>query len=101
MADLLPIQHLENYTLRYPQEVLLVRAEIAGELAEILVFRGFSSSLTGPTATDPDVPVLPPAAEITAIDRLQAPYTPDAPQYLEQHLSWPVFSARLSADNLP
>ncbi|NJN22693.1 MAG: hypothetical protein HC812_17865, partial [Leptolyngbya sp. RL_3_1] len=76
VAELLPIHRLETYTQDHPQEVLLVRAAIAGEPAEILVFRGFSSSLTGPTAFDPDVPVLPPTAEITAIDRLQAPYNP-------------------------
>ncbi|MGD1909048.1 MAG: hypothetical protein ACFB0C_24095 [Leptolyngbyaceae cyanobacterium] len=96
MADALPIQRLENYTLRHSQEVLWVKAVIAGEPSEILVFRGFSSSLTGATAFDPDVPVLPSEATITSIDRLQGPYRPDAPQYLEQDLSWPTFASRLS-----
>lgn len=96
MVELPPIHRLENYTLRHAQEVLLITAKIAGEPAEILVFRGFSSSLTGPTAFDPDVPVLPPAAEITSIDRLQGPYTPDAPQYLEKAVSWSAFAGRLS-----
>jgi hypothetical protein len=79
MAEASPIQRLENYTLRHNQEVLLVKSAIAGESAEILVFRGFSSSLTGATAFDPDVPVLPAEATITSIDRLQGPYTPTSP----------------------
>lgn len=41
VAELLPIHRLETYTQDHPQEVLLVRAAIAGEPAEILVFRGF------------------------------------------------------------
>lgn len=100
MAALLPIQRLESYTLRHAQEVLLVKAAIAGEPAEILVFRGFSSSLTGATAFDPDVPVLPPEAEIITIDRLQGPYIPEAPRYLEQDVSWPIFADRLSEAGL-
>ena len=50
---------LEQYTLQRPQEVLIVKAEIAGEEDEIAIFRGFSSSLMRPTAFDVDVPILP------------------------------------------
>lgn len=90
-----PIQRLEQYTLRYPQEVLLVSAAVEGETDEVAIFKGFSSSLCRPTAYDPDVPVLPPAAEITAIARLQSPYQPENPQYLEQNISWPHMEQRL------
>ena len=79
---------LEQYTLKRPQEVLLVRASIGDELDEAAVFKGFSSSLTRATASDPDVPVLPDTANIIEIDRLRSPYTPDAPQYIQQGLTW-------------
>ncbi|MEM9907095.1 MAG: hypothetical protein AAF921_18930 [Cyanobacteria bacterium P01_D01_bin.44] len=88
---------LESYTLKHPQEVLLVKAEIDGEPDEILIFRGFSSSLMRPTAFDPDVPMISPGANIIQIDRLQAPYQPDAPQYLEQGLSLNEFLSRLDS----
>lgn len=92
---MIPIQRLEQYTLRYPQEVLLVSATCAGEADEIAIFKGFSSSLCRPTAFDPDVPVLPPEAEITAIARLQSPYQPEDPHYLERDISWPEMNRRL------
>ncbi len=79
---------LEQYTLRRPQLVLLVRAVIDGQEDEVLIFRGFSSSLMHPTAADPEVPVLPEAAEIEAIDIMAGPYNPTAPQYLQRGLSW-------------
>ncbi|MEM6425858.1 MAG: hypothetical protein AAGF66_11905 [Cyanobacteria bacterium P01_H01_bin.119] len=90
-----PGQQLEQYSLRYPQEVLRVTAEIDGETDEILIFRGFSSSLVRSTAADPDVAVLPATAKIISIDRLQGPYNPDTPQYLEQALTWSDFQTRL------
>ena len=88
-------KQLEQYTLQNPQEVLLARVEIDGELDEILIFRGFSSSLMRPTAFDPDVAVLPEDAVIIAIDRLSGPYQPENPQYLERQISWEEFSQRL------
>jgi hypothetical protein len=107
MMPMLPIQRLEKYSLRHPQEVLLVRAEIVGEaevageanavivdevmVDEVMVFKGFSSSLVNPTAFDPDVPVLPEGAVITAIARLRGPYNPQSPEYLEQDVTWATF----------
>jgi hypothetical protein len=87
MADSIAKQ-LENYTKINPREVLLVRAEIDGITDEILIFRGFSSSLVRPTAADPDVLVLPEGATIVGIDRLRAPYNPDQPDYIQQNLTW-------------
>lgn len=78
---------LEQYTLKRPQEVLLVTAEIEGEPDQIAIFKGFSSSLVRATAYDPDVPMLPENAEIIAIDRLIAPYRPAQPQYLQQGMT--------------
>ena len=79
---------LEQYTLRQPQLVLRVAAVIDGQEDEVLIFRGFSSSLMHPTAADPEVPVLPAAAEIQAIDIMVGPYNPTAPQYLHRGLTW-------------
>jgi hypothetical protein len=79
---------LEQYTIKRPQEVLIVHAEIEGEPDEITIFKGFSSSLVRPTAFDPEVPMLPETAQIIAIDRLKSPYTPQSPIYLEQGLTW-------------
>lgn len=85
---------LERYTLQHPQEVLLVHAEIGGEADQILVFRGFSSSLMRSTAFDPEVPVLSETAVIHHIDRLQGPYRPEAPQYVERDITLENFLAR-------
>ncbi len=78
---------LEQYTLKRPQEVLLVTAEIDGEADEITIFKGFSSSLVRPTAFDPDIPMLPETAKILTIDRLQAPYNPVIPRYIQRGLT--------------
>lgn len=88
---------LEQYTLQYPQEVLIVKAEVAGEPDEIAIFRGFSSSLMRPTAFDIDIPILPEDAHILSIDRLQGPYDPANPKYLQQDLAWKDFLAHLTA----
>ncbi|WP_088890885.1 DUF7734 family protein [Leptolyngbya ohadii] len=77
-------RRLELYTLKRPQEVLIVHTEIGSEPDEIAIFKGFSSSLMNPTAYDPEVPVLPEDARITAIDRLYAPFNPQNPRYIEQ-----------------
>jgi len=79
-------QRLEHYTLKHPQEVLILDAEIDGEPDCIMVFRGFSSSLMRSTAFDPDVAVLPETAIGLRADRLRSPYNPDDPQYLERDL---------------
>ncbi|MBU6228130.1 MAG: hypothetical protein KGQ93_00330 [Cyanobacteria bacterium REEB459] len=91
----MPIRRLEQYTLKHRQEVLIVHGLVAGAPEEIIIFRGFSSSLTRPTAADPDVLILPEAAEITSIDIVAAPYQPDQPQYLDRFLSWQQMDQRL------
>jgi hypothetical protein len=89
-------RRLEQYTIKRPQEVLIVTAEIAGEEDQIAIFKGFSSSLMRPTSFDPDVPVLPPEAKIVAIDRVASPYNPDAPRYIQQGLTWETMQQLLS-----
>ncbi|MFM9265489.1 hypothetical protein [Tychonema sp. BBK16] len=86
---------LEQYTVKRPQEVLIVQVEIDGEPDEIAVFKGFSSSLVRSTAFDPDIPVLPEGAKIISIDRLAGPYNPNSPRYLQQGLSWETMQSLL------
>ncbi|MEC4812457.1 MAG: hypothetical protein SAK29_04150 [Scytonema sp. PMC 1069.18] len=89
-------KRLEQYTIKRPQEVLLVTAEIAGDQDQIAIFKGFSSSLMRPTAFDPEVPVLPDEAKIIRIDRVASPYTPEAPRYIEQDMTWEKMQTLLS-----
>ena len=88
---------LERYTEQRPQEVLLVTADVEGEVDQVVIFRGFSSSLVRSTAFDPDEPVLPGHAVIQVIDRLHSPYDPSQPRYIQQGLTWeeiqPLFEA--------
>lgn len=88
-------QQLEAYTMTHPQEVLVVRVQVNDGIDEIAIFKGFSSSLTRPTEFDPDVPMLSDEDDILGIDRLQAPFNPQDPQYIEQNLSWLQMSSRL------
>jgi hypothetical protein len=93
-------QKLETYSSNNPQEVLLVKLKIAneidseldGELDEVMIFRGLSSSLMRSTAFDPDVPVISDQAEILTIDRLKAPYKPNHPNYIQQAITWQEFT---------
>ncbi|WP_293123448.1 hypothetical protein [Microcoleus sp. bin38.metabat.b11b12b14.051] len=95
MADSIA-DRLEQYTIKRPQEVLIVKAQIDGEFDEIAIFKGFSSSLVRSTASDPEVPVLPSGAEILSVDRLESPYNPNNPRYLQQGLSWETMGSLLS-----
>ena len=94
MADSIA-RRLEEYTIARSHEVLIVKAEIDGEFDEIAIFKGFSSSLMRSTAFDPDVPVLPEGAKIVSVDRLQSPYNPNNPRYLQQGLSWETMRSLL------
>lgn len=89
-------KRLEQYTAKRPQEVLILSVEIADEEDQIAIFKGFSSSLTRPTAFDPDVPVLPDEAKIIKIDRVASPYNPETPRYIQQGLSWDNMQLLLS-----
>ena len=91
---------LEQYTLQHLDEVLLVRLDVDGTPDEVVIFKGFSSSLMRPTAFDPDVPTIPETATIKTVDRLRGPYQPASPEYLERHISWSDFSDRLTAAGL-
>lgn len=81
-------KRLEQYTVKRPQEVLLVTVEIADAQDKVAVFKGFSSSLMRPTAFDPDVQVIPDEAIIISIDRIASPYNPEDPRYIQKAISW-------------
>lgn len=80
-------RRLEKYTEKRPYEVLLVNVQIGEVEDQIAIFRGFSSSLMNPTASDPDVPVLPENAKIVSIDRVESPYNPAEPRYIQKDLT--------------
>jgi len=72
---------LEAISRQRPGRVLRLRGELPGPAAalepfELLIFRGFSSSLSHPTAFDPDQPALPAEARIDAAELLAGPYDP-------------------------
>ncbi|ABB56395.1 DUF7734 family protein [Synechococcus elongatus] len=92
----LPIHQLEQYSLRHRDWVLRVLAEDQGKAVELLVFRGFSSSLTQPTDFDPDVPVLPASATIQSVQRFRSPYNAEQP--LAPPQTWADFAAALEAE---
>lgn len=91
---------LEQYTIKNPQEVLLVNARVGQDEDQVAIFKGFSSSLMHPTAFDPDIPVLPDDAEIHTIDRLQGPYNPHCPKVIERGLSMAEMEALLKANGV-
>ena len=93
-------QRLEAYTSKRPQEVLIVTLETEGELDQVMIFKGFSSSLMHPTNYDPDVPIIPLEAKIIEIDRASSPYNPDDPHYLQRGLTQAEMESLLSATNI-
>jgi hypothetical protein len=87
---------LESRSRGRPERVLRLRGQLpvneagapdaAGERLEpfeLLIFRGFSSSTTHPTAFDPDRPALPEGARIESAELLAGPLTPGAEQVLD------------------
>ncbi|ELR99439.1 hypothetical protein [Gloeocapsa sp. PCC 73106] len=83
-----PGQKLEQYSSKHPEEVLIVTIDREGMSEQIIIYKGFSSSLTNSTAFDPEIPLIPPEAKIIKIDRVKSPYQPDSPKYLQQDVSW-------------
>ena len=82
---------LEALSRERPDRVLRLRGDLPGEGGvaepfELLIFRGFSSSVSHPTAFDPDQPALPPQARIEAAELLRGPLNPAA----EERLAGPV-----------
>lgn len=89
-------KQLETYTLKRPNEVLLVQTLEADTEDQVLIFKGFSSSLMKPTDFNPDNSVFTPNAELITIDRLKSPYLPNNPQYIQRDLTWEMMTACLA-----
>ena len=85
------LQALEAISRQRPDRVLRLIGELpdgAGgwESFELLIFRGFSSSVSHPTGFDPDQPLLPPEARLESAELLAGPLNPAA----EQRLAGPL-----------
>lgn len=93
-------QRLEEYTRQHPEEVLIVTLELEEDIDEVMIFKGFSSSLMHPTNFDPDIPIIATTAKIIKIDRAISPYNPDDPHYFQQGLTQPEMESLLSASNI-
>jgi hypothetical protein len=80
------LAQLEAISRSRPDRVLRLSGQLPAEggeeLFELLIFRGFSSSVSHPTAFDPDQPALPPGAQIQAAELLQGPLNPAAEEVL-------------------
>ena len=77
------LPELECISRDRPDRALRLQGQMGdGEALEVVIFRGFSSSLTHPTAFDPDQPLLPSEAKIESAVLLQAPLNPAAEQVL-------------------
>uniref|UniRef100_A0ACD5X684 Uncharacterized protein n=1 Tax=Avena sativa TaxID=4498 RepID=A0ACD5X684_AVESA len=86
---------LEAYSEGARGQALLVKATVDGETEVVLVFKGFSSNLSGRTAPDPAMSVLPERAIIQSVDVVEGPFDPANIEYLEKDVSWGEFKTRL------
>ncbi|KAM0854451.1 hypothetical protein ACQ4PT_050431 [Festuca glaucescens] len=86
---------LEAYSEGARGQALLVNAAVDGEVEVVLVFKGFSSSLSGRTAPDPAMSVLPERAVIQSVDVVEGPFDPSNIEYLEKDVPWEEFKSRL------
>ena len=87
MAVACLLEALEAISRTRPDRVLRLRGELAGaggelEPFELLIFRGFSSSVSHPTSFDPDQPTLPASASVATAELLAAPLNPAAERQL-------------------
>jgi len=76
LADLEAISRSRSDRVLRLRGTLPAEADEAQEPFELLIFRGFSSSVSHPTAFDPDQPALAESAQITAAELLQGPLNP-------------------------
>ena len=70
------VQELEERTRLNPDRVVRLHGFVLDEPFELLIFRGFSSSTTHPTAFDPDTSVLPEGIRLDWAELLQGPLNP-------------------------
>ena len=97
MSDVDLVHQLEERSRLDPDRVVRLTGSVDREPFELLIFRGFSSSTTHPTAFDPDASVLPTATRLVQAELLQGPLNPSeavvlagpmAPADLLAQVSW-------------
>ena len=76
MSDLDLVQQLEERSRLASDRVVRLKGTVGSEPFELLIFRGFSSSTTHPTAFDPDVSVLPHGTRLASAELLEGPLNP-------------------------
>ena len=76
MTDQVLVQALEERTRVQPKRVVRLLGQVGDEPFELLIFRGFSSSTTHPTAFDPDACVLPEGTTLAQAELLRGPLSP-------------------------
>ena len=76
MESTVLVQELEERTRLSPDRVVKLHGFVLDEPFELLIFRGFSSSTTHPTAFDPDASVLPDGTRLDWAELLQGPLEP-------------------------
>ena len=76
MTDQALGQALGERTRVPPPRGVRLRGQIGDERFELLIFRGFSSSTTHPTAFDPDASVLPEGTRLDQAELMQGPLSP-------------------------
>ena len=76
MTDVELVQQLEERSRLAPDRVVRLKGTVFNEPFELLIFRGFSSSTTHPTAFDPDASVLPEGTSLDQAELLQGPLSP-------------------------
>jgi len=77
---------LEELSRQRPDRLLRLLGNLPGpegpEAFELLIYRGISSSVSHPTAYDPDQSLLPEGATLESAELLLAPLNPNAEQRL-------------------
>ena len=76
MTDIELVQQLEERSRLDSERVVRLTGTVDGEPFELVIFRGFSSSTTHPTAFDPDASVLPPETRLEQAELLRGPLNP-------------------------
>ena len=72
------VRAIEERSRNHPDRVVRLLGLVGDEPLEVLIFRGFSSSTTHPTAFDPDTSVLPQGTRLDQADLLQGPLNPSS-----------------------
>ena len=76
MEDSELVRELEERSRLNPERVIRLRGFVGDDPFELLIYRGFSSSTSHPTAFDPDLSVLPEGTRLEEAELLKGPLRP-------------------------